>query len=665
MIVAISGYELAKAVGWTMIHSGWEGVMMAILVIGFSYRRSSEHRYVVQCFGLAGMLALALGTFAIQLRMRSIGAGSFGAVQTVKASEQVGTVYKIFTRGDATASAGFNWDGVATVLACVWMVGFIIMSVRAGVAAWRVRSLRQRAIEWADESWRRKLRDWTKEFGISKPVRLCLTAMNDVPAVIGHFKPIVLLPGALVTHLSTAQLEALILHELTHIRRNDYLINFLQLLCETVLFFHPLAWWLSAHIREEREHCCDARVASRDANPLPYAKALLALEKLRVNSAGTLAIGAGGSSLKRRIKCLLAPPPTSPRIGSWTMSVCSIAAIAMIGFNFWPKAVAQPVPTPERSLFQIRMVVTEGGEELPLIRRNAPGKLRVAKQVILNETHVKTAEVIKDQSTGDPQISIRLNNEGAERFAKATRANVGKQAAIIINQQIISAPRINEPITGGMLVINGNFSEQEASDLARKLSPESGKTEKKQSAIKLQSFFIEMPGDPAEQFTLGTRLDSASADVSAWDLTVGQAREIIAQAQKVAENKVLSAPTITTLSGKAARVQMGDVADQDGVFSLSAKGFVTNDPVNQEEFAVVGQSVELLPELGRDHLIIAGKFLNREKVPMKNGRSLVQTSHSAPFYLNVPRSDSFALEQKSKTDPAKYLLLVVISEILE
>jgi beta-lactamase regulating signal transducer with metallopeptidase domain len=664
MIAAISSYALAKALGWAMIHSLWEGLLIGILVVSFAHRRSSEHRYIVQCLGLAALLAAVLVTFGMQMREYSAGIGSYEVFQTVRASEPPGGLYQIFTKGGAEGSATLNWDRVAAGLAWLWIVGFVIMSVRAGVAACRVRSLRRSATEWQDDSWQRKVSVWAKELGITKSVRLCLTAMNDVPAVIGHFKPLILLPAAIVTHLGTAQLEAVILHELMHIRRNDYLINFLQLLCETVLFFHPLAWWLSARIREERELCCDAQVASRDANPLPYARALLALEELRVKSPGILALGAGGSSLKRRIRRLLAPPPRSPRIGSWTLSACSIAVIALLGINFWPKAIAQP--RSERSLFQIRMVVSEGGEELPFVRLNAPAKLRVANEIILNETHVKSAEVVKDPITGDPQISVRLNNEGAERFAKATRDHVGKQAAIVINQQIVSAPRINEPITGGMLAINGDFSERDAADLARKLSPAPNNTEKKQSAIKLQSFFIEVAGDPSERFALGTKLDSASADISAWNLTTEQARQIVAQAQKVAGSRVLSAPTITTLSGKAARVETGALPDQDGVFSPNAKGFVTtNDPMNQGEPALVGQSIELLPELGRDNLIIAGKFLNREKVPLKNGRSLVRTSHSAPFYLNLPRTDSFALEQKSKTDPNNYLLLVVISEILE
>ncbi len=661
MILTISAHALANALGWTMIHSLWEGLLLAVLLVGCSHRRSSERRYITQCVGLAGLLAAVLVTFVLEMRSHSTRGIAFEVLKSIRASEHPSGLYQIFTRDASQGSISFNWDGVAAGLAWSWIGGFVMMSVRAGVAAWRVRSLRRNATEWENDSWQIKAGLWAKELGITRSVRLCLTAFNDVPAVIGHFKPFILLPAAIVTHLSVEQLEAVVLHELMHVRRNDYLVNLLQLICETVLFFHPLAWWLSASIREEREHCCDIQVAKRDSSPLPYAKALLALEELRVNSPEILALGAGGSSLKRRIKRLLAPPQLAPGFGGWTISICSLVLVALLGFSIWPKAIAQQPARP--SLFEMRVVVNEGGEELPFARRNAPAKLRLSPEIVLNETHVKSAKVVKDPISGDPQISIRLNNEGAERFAKATRDNIGKQLAIVIRQQVVSAPRINEPITGGMVVINGNFTEQDAADLARKLDPSSS-AEKKGYEIQLQAFFIEITGDPSKQFNLGTSLDSASDDIAAWNLTQEGAKEILMQAHKMDGTKLLQAPLITTTSGKAARVEIGDLPEQEGVFSVNAKGFVTsNSPVDQAESRLIGQSIELLPELGENHLIVAGKFLNREKVSLQPGRSLVRTFNSAPFYLNLPTDGSFALGQKSKVDPTRYLLLVVISDV--
>ena len=108
-----------------------------------------------------------------------------------------------------------------------------------------------------DDKWRQSLRRLCGQLRIRRPVRLLESALVDVPMVIGWLRPVILLPASALSGLTPQQLEAIIAHELAHIRRHDYLINLLQSLIETLLFYHPAVWWVSRQIRREREHCCD------------------------------------------------------------------------------------------------------------------------------------------------------------------------------------------------------------------------------------------------------------------------------------------------------------------------------------------------------------------------------------------------------------------------
>jgi peptidoglycan/xylan/chitin deacetylase (PgdA/CDA1 family) len=144
---------------------------------------------------------------------------------------------------------------------------------------------------------------------VSRAVRLCRSALVEVPTVVGHLRPIILVPAAALAGLTPRQLEAVLAHELAHIRRYDYLVNLLQTAAEVLLFYHPAAWWLSRRLRAEREHACDdAAVEAVAGDVLLYARALAALEQTRAARAPRapeLALAADGGSLMKRIERLV------------------------------------------------------------------------------------------------------------------------------------------------------------------------------------------------------------------------------------------------------------------------------------------------------------------------------------------------------------------------
>lgn len=153
-------------------------------------------------------------------------------------------------------------------------------------------------------------RQLARRLGVRKSVRLCESALAQVPMVIGWLRPVILIPAGALAGLSASQLEAIIAHELAHIRRRDYLANLLQCVVETLLFYHPAAWWLSRRIRLEREHCCDdAAVSLAGDDPVTYAEALAHFEGQRASALAPAASGSG--STLSRIRRLLRVPDGS------------------------------------------------------------------------------------------------------------------------------------------------------------------------------------------------------------------------------------------------------------------------------------------------------------------------------------------------------------------
>src|SRR5207249_2224703 len=124
---------------------------------------------------------------------------------------------------------------------------------------------------------------------VPRPVRLLVSAIVQVPTVIGELRPIILMPIGALSGLPPDQVEGLLLHELAHIRRHDYLVNIFQSIVEALLFYHPGVWWISGHIRRERELCCDDLAVSVIGDVLTYARALAELESFRPAHANTIA----------------------------------------------------------------------------------------------------------------------------------------------------------------------------------------------------------------------------------------------------------------------------------------------------------------------------------------------------------------------------------------
>ena len=191
-------------------------------------------------------------------------------------------------------------------------------------------------------------RELLDRLSISWPVRLARSALVQVPSVIGALRPMVLLPMQTLTGLTPDQLRGLLAHELAHIRRHDYLVNAIQTIVETLLFYHPAVWWMGRVIRQERENACDD-LAAEVCDRATYARALATMEKLRHLPA--VALGADGGSLVSRIRRILrarrsgcsniAPASASIVIASLLIALAAITFITVAS-----RSIAQPTTAP-------------------------------------------------------------------------------------------------------------------------------------------------------------------------------------------------------------------------------------------------------------------------------------------------------------------------------
>ncbi len=199
----------------------------------------------------------------------------------------------------------------AYLFVLLWFAAKLIIQVQAANA------LRNKGLTEVEDEVKEFFSYLVETMGLQRSVQLYFSKQIDIPATIGFLKPIVLLPATAVTHLTAAQLEAVLLHELAHIKRNDYFWNMLLSVSETILFFNPFALLLIGIARKERENSCDDYVMNYQQNAAVYAEALLNVEKARIqNPQLAMALGDNKHHLKDRIKRILNLPAEKNKISS-------------------------------------------------------------------------------------------------------------------------------------------------------------------------------------------------------------------------------------------------------------------------------------------------------------------------------------------------------------
>ena len=232
--------------------------------------------------------------------------------------------------------------------------------------------------------------------------RIVESALVDAPSVIGTMRPIIFLPVSALTGLAPHQIEALIAHELAHIRRRDYAVNIAQTIAEALLFFHPAVWWISARIRQEREHCCDDVAVEICGEPVDYAAALAELAAWRTRDLA-LSVGAADGPLLARVRRVLrAPSEDAPR-PSGGLAVLALGLLLSAGAIVHSASQTPPAPAPApASTEQTILVSTRSFEETWSLRRTDHFDLYYPQDVDLHaERAAQEAERAYERVSGD------------------------------------------------------------------------------------------------------------------------------------------------------------------------------------------------------------------------------------------------------------------------
>ena len=313
--------RISEALGWALIHSLWEGgIIAAAFGALLASVRSSRIRYTAGCVALLAMLA----SFAITLIHFLPERGS-GAETLMKIS------LATWNQRPVVSGSGSRFPGFGALipwLAPIWIVGVCVFYLRWAAGWLSLYRMRRRRICNAPDTWQHTVARLAAEMKVSRPVELLESLLADTPVVLGHFRPVVMVPLGFLAGVPPEYVEVILLHELAHVRRSDYLMNVGQRLIEGLLFYHPAVWWISHVIRTERESCCDDMVVRLRGDPHGYAVALTTLEQNRLEqqwSAREPSVAATGGNLMNRIKRLLVPQ--SPN-GIWAPALAAMFLLA-------------------------------------------------------------------------------------------------------------------------------------------------------------------------------------------------------------------------------------------------------------------------------------------------------------------------------------------------
>lgn len=336
-ILHLSSLPLVHALGWTLLHFLWQGALIALLLacaLAILPTRGSQLRYALACAAMAFMIVLPLITFAILASQAPPPTQHFRLPSTYATSTPLLASAPAPPPEPWTIRCEQALNRSLPVDIAFWFAGMILLLARLNLALFATRRIKSLAVAPAPAELHPLLQRLQTRLGIQRTVRLLNSARVQAPIVIGWMRPAILLPIGCLTGMSTLQIEAVLAHELAHIRRHDYLIGLLQSIVEAVLFYHPAVWWVSSRIRREREHCCDDLAVSVTGDRLAFAKALTFLEERRCPApAGSF--GANGGVLKMRIARLLGvnQAPAFPQTAAIALLVLAASAAGLAAFG--------------------------------------------------------------------------------------------------------------------------------------------------------------------------------------------------------------------------------------------------------------------------------------------------------------------------------------------
>jgi bla regulator protein BlaR1 len=296
--------DVIQALGWTLLHSLWQGALLAFALLLILPRlAAANRRYWASFIALAVLPAAAVLTFiqvyepapALVLPVLAESTPTFSIVLNTQT-----------TQTDAWGAVSAWLEAWHPMIVRVWLAGFAFFILRMVTGLLYVRRLRSSGVRLENAVFQRQLGYLASRLHLTRPIELLESALVHTPMMMGYFKPVILFPLGLVNRLSPAEVEAILTHELAHIARRDWLFNLIQAFIEAVFYYHPAVWWISGIVRTERENCCDDIAVSMAGNRMLYAKTLVQVQEWAKKAAAPqLALAIHGSTSLLRPRPML------------------------------------------------------------------------------------------------------------------------------------------------------------------------------------------------------------------------------------------------------------------------------------------------------------------------------------------------------------------------
>jgi ankyrin repeat protein/beta-lactamase regulating signal transducer with metallopeptidase domain len=402
---------LIIALGWALLHFLWQGASIALLLAAANLwlrRESARLRYAADCVAMLFMLAALITTFVWLSRSAPGAAGPLGAVEV---APQTTAAFGATASPAISIDPLFHWkqwlEGHLDWLVSGWFVGVAMLSLRTA-GGWLLAQVLKSCARPVEPSWQQTLMCLASRFGIRRRIALRESTRASGPAVVGWLRPVILLPVSVLAGLTPQMMEAVLAHELAHIRRHDYPLNILQTVVETLLFYHPAVWWAGKKIRQEREHCCDDAAVAACGDALIYARALTAVEQFRC-AQPRLSMAAGGGSLLARIQRLVGVrQPVGSPASTW---LAGVVALLTLG-GLW-------AAHPSSTVYHSREITSYAAAEPMQTAQTASLETRTAQ--VTEQTSSPGVQSQASRSDAPPPISSPAEVTPGQMFLKATK----------------------------------------------------------------------------------------------------------------------------------------------------------------------------------------------------------------------------------------------------
>jgi beta-lactamase regulating signal transducer with metallopeptidase domain len=421
------------ALGWALIHFLWQGALIALMLAAANAplrKARANIRYGVACAAMMLMVIALVVTF-VWSASAILTASARGAREDVLQSAP-GIVARSVPLLPAflVETRLMSW---IPWLDCLWLAGVLLIAARSAGGWFAAQRMKRSHTTPVGTVWEQRARRLAQALKVSCPVRVVESALARLPAVIGWFRPVILIPASALTGVDPQQLEALLAHELAHIRRHDYLANLVQTAAETLLFYHPAVWWVGRKIRVERENCCDDLAVQACGDVLTYARALTQLEELRAGGS-RYAMAADGGALITRIRRLIGSSQV-PEHGTKTWLV--VALVILIAGAAW--AGAQVTSSRQSEARRAAAgsdvkppVQKESGSFIADLADAGYANLSV-DQLIAFKIHGVTADYIRQLSTAgmrnltpDDLVAFRIHGIEPKQISEMQSAGFGR-----------------------------------------------------------------------------------------------------------------------------------------------------------------------------------------------------------------------------------------------